>query len=106
MSTLSGSSAPDETDDSAGVGTVTVRYWAAARAAAGVESDRLAVAGPVSLAEVTQQVLTLHQDSRLHDVIGVCSVLVGDRPARTQDPAEVMVEPGTTVEFLPPFAGG
>ena len=104
MSTLSGPPSADETDGAAG--TVTVRYWAAARAAAGVAADRLAVTGPVSLAEVTQQALALHRGSRLGDVIGVCSVLVGDRPAGTGDPAQVVVEPGTTVEFLPPFAGG
>jgi sulfur-carrier protein len=109
MSTSSGSSAPDETNDTGApgeAGIVTVRYWAAARAAAGVEADQLTVSGPVSLAEVTQQALALHRGSRLDEVIGVCSVLVGDRPARTQDPAQVVVEPGTTVEFLPPFAGG
>ncbi len=77
MSSVSSSSAPLET------GAVTVRYWASARSAAGVEADQLAVAGPVSLAEVTQQVLALHRGSRLSDVIAVCSVLVGDRPAGT-----------------------
>jgi molybdopterin synthase sulfur carrier subunit len=100
MSSSPSSSAPSET------GSVTVRYWASARSAAGVESDELVVEGPVSLAEVTQQVLALHRGSRLSDVIAVCSVLVGDRPAGTRDPGQVMVEPGTTVEFLPPFAGG
>jgi molybdopterin converting factor small subunit len=104
MSSTSGTSNGRETD--VDVGSVTVRYWAAARSAAGVESDRLAVAGPVSLAEITQQVLALHRGSRLGDVIAVCSVLVGDRPAGTRDPAQVVVEPGATVEFLPPFAGG
>jgi len=100
MSTIPGASAGDETK------TITVRYWASARAAAGVESDRLTVTGPVSLAEVTQQVLALHRGSRLEDVIAVCSVLVGDRPAGKGDPAQVVVEPGASVEFLPPFAGG
>ena len=44
---------------------------------------------------------------RFADVLGVCSVLVGDRPvgdATTRRPS--IVAPGTTVEFLPPFAGG
>jgi molybdopterin synthase sulfur carrier subunit len=100
MSTNSSSPVTHET------GAVTVRYWASARSAAGVEADELAVEGPVSLAEVTQQVLALHRGSRLSDVIAVCSVLVGDRPAGTRDPAQVVVEPGSTVEFLPPFAGG
>jgi molybdopterin converting factor small subunit len=38
--------------------------------------------------------------------VGVCSVLVGDRPVRSQDPATVAVAPGSVVELLPPFAGG
>jgi molybdopterin converting factor small subunit len=32
--------------------------------------------------------------------------MVGDRPVTTGDPASVIVAPGATVEFLPPFAGG
>jgi len=39
-------------------------------------------------------------------VLEVCSVLVGDRPVASRDPDSVVVEPGETVEFLPPFAGG
>lgn len=100
MSTEPPASPPDET------GVVTVRYWAGARAAAGVASDELAVTGPVSLAEVTQQVLALHRGSRLESVVAVCSVLVGDTPVGTRDPAQVVVPPGSSVEFLPPFAGG
>jgi molybdopterin synthase sulfur carrier subunit len=100
MTSSPSSSAPPET------GAVRVRYWASARSAAGVESDQLAVEGPVSLADVTQQVLALHRGSRLSDVIAACSVLVDDRPAGTSDPTQVLVAPGSTVEFLPPFAGG
>ena len=86
--------------------TVTVRYWASARAAAGVATDALSVDGPVTLAELRDRAVALHPGTRLEAVIGVCSVLVGDRPVATQDPATVMVHPGQTVEFLPPFAGG
>jgi molybdopterin converting factor small subunit len=86
--------------------TVTVRYWASARAAAGVASDDLPVAGPVSLADLRDRASVLHPDTRLAAVLGVCSVLVGDRPVGSQDPARVLVQPGETVEFLPPFAGG
>jgi len=85
---------------------VTVHYWAAARSAAGVASDELAVAGPVSLAEVRDLAVGLHPGTRLPDVLKICSVLVGDRPVATQDPEQVVVQPGQTVEFLPPFAGG
>ena len=86
--------------------TVTVRYWASARAAAGVASDALPVDGPVTLADLRERAVALHPGTRLEAVLGACSVLVGDRPVATQDPATVMVGPGETVEFLPPFAGG
>jgi molybdopterin converting factor small subunit len=86
-------------------GAATVRYWAAARAAAGVSEET--VAAPVTLAELLDEVVARHADRpRLKDVVAVCSVLVGDRPAGTSDPATVRVEPGDTVELLPPFAGG
>jgi len=100
---------PDETGVSAGA-AVTVRYWAAARAAAGTGADRVAVSGPISLTDLRARVLDLHPEAHpgapLADVLAVCSVLIGDRPVATQDPGLVVVEPGDTVEFLPPFAGG
>jgi sulfur-carrier protein len=85
---------------------IRVRYWAAARSAAGTAEDLVDVAGPVTLAEVREEVVRRHAGSRLAEVIAVCSVLVGDQPVATRDPAAVMVAPGTTIEFLPPFAGG
>jgi molybdopterin converting factor small subunit len=88
-------------------GTVTVRYWAAARAAAGVDSDVVAAGAGTTLASVLAAVRDLHADRpRLGDVIGVCSVLVGDRPVGSRSPADVAVSDGDTVELLPPFAGG
>jgi sulfur-carrier protein len=90
-----------------GTGTVTVRYWAAARAAAGVTSDTLEVGDGTTLAAVLASVRDLHADRpRLADVVAVCSVLLGDRPVGAADPREVRVAPGDTVELLPPFAGG
>lgn len=88
-------------------GSVTVRYWASARAAAGVESDVLPVEARTTLADVLAAAGALHADRpRLADVLGVCSVLVGDRPIGSADPAQVALRPGDTVELLPPFAGG
>ena len=86
--------------------TVTVRYWAGARAAAGTAEDVFAVAGDVSLADLVARVLERHPDDRMARTVAVCSVLVGDRPVRSQDPAAVSVAPGSVVELLPPFAGG
>jgi molybdopterin converting factor small subunit len=96
-----------ETGTSSVSPSVTVRYWAAARAAAGVDADTVAVAGGTTLAEVLDEVRRLHADRpRLAEVIGVCSVLVGDRPVGATDPAAVPLRPGDSVELLPPFAGG
>ena len=86
--------------------TVTVRYWAGARAAAGTAEDDFAVDGDVTLADLVSLVLERHPDDRMARTVAVCSVLLGDRPVRSQDPASVLVEPGSVVELLPPFAGG
>ena len=88
------------------VETIAVRYWAAARDAAGVAGEELVVRGPIALAEVRSRLVAAHPDSRLSAVLAICSVLLGDRPVGTVDPGSVLVEPGATVEFLPPFAGG
>jgi len=83
---------------------VRVRYWAAARAAAGRDSDE--VPGE-TLADVLTAVRQLHADqARFARVLDVCSVLVGDRPVGSRDPATVRIGAGETVELLPPFAGG
>jgi len=85
---------------------VRVHYWAAAKAAAGVAGDDLPVDGPISLSEVLRRAVALHPDTRLGDVLKSCSALLGDRPVTAEDPDAVVVAPGSTVEFLPPFAGG
>ena len=85
---------------------IRVRYWAAAKAAAGTPSDDLHVTGPTTLAEVRRLAVALHPGTRLAEVLPVCSTLVGDRPMGSADPEDVLVEPGSSVEFLPPFAGG
>jgi molybdopterin synthase sulfur carrier subunit len=95
------------TDRQTNVGYVTLRYWASAKAAAGTDSDALEVAGPVTLAELVSRAREAHADSsRFAEVISCCSLMVGDRPVTTDDPTSVVVQPGATVEFLPPFAGG
>ncbi len=104
MNAATSAPSPDETP--ASVGVVTVNYWAAARAAAGVPSDVLAVTGPISLADVLARVIALHPSGQLERVLGICSALVGDRPVSVLAPESVVVGVGDSVEFLPPFAGG
>ena len=94
-------------DDVTTAGHVTLRYWASARAAAGTDRDEIEVDGTVTLAELVGAARVRHADSaRFAEVLSCCSVMVGDRPVTSDDPAAVMVAPGASVEFLPPFAGG
>jgi len=85
---------------------IRVRYWAAAKAAAGTPSDDVPVNGSLPLAELRRAAAELHPDHRLAEVLAVCSTLVGEQPVGTADPDSVVIEAGSTVEFLPPFAGG
>ena len=86
--------------------TIHVHYWAAARSAAGTAGDDLPVDRPITLAEVLARAIALHPGTRLPDVLAICSTLIGDRPVNAEDPGDVLVSPGSSVEFLPPFAGG
>ncbi|WP_067433998.1 MoaD/ThiS family protein [Nocardioides jensenii] len=99
--------APDSAPASQRETQIIVRYWASARAAAGVNEDVLDVDEPLTLTEIRARALALHPDApTLERVIGACSVLVDDEPAGRRDPDTVRVRPGQSVEFLPPFAGG
>jgi molybdopterin converting factor small subunit len=84
---------------------VRVRYWAAAKAAAGVAEESFA--GATDLAALLDAVRARHaSDPRLADVLQRCSYLVDEVSPGTRPLAEVGVAPGTTVDILPPFAGG
>ena len=89
---------PRATASSAGPGTVTVRYWAGARAAAGVDTDALPAAG--TAAQLRESLSALRPG--LAAVLPVCTLLVDGRAAAPEDP----VPAGAAVEVLPPFAGG
>ena len=83
---------------------VTVRYWAAAKAAIGFGEEKITLDAPVTVAHVRAAVTTRHPQAER--VIGVCSVLVADQPAGSADGTTTVVPSGAVVEFLPPFAGG
>jgi molybdopterin converting factor small subunit len=84
--------------------TVTVRYWAAVRSAAGVAEEQVDAR---TLADLQQEILRRHSDSeRFADVLSICSTLIGSVPVGAREPSEVTLSPGDTVELLPPFAGG
>jgi molybdopterin converting factor small subunit len=77
---------------------VTVRYWAAARAAAGTAEEQLEAA---TVAELVDRAGALHGPT-LGAVLARCAFLVDGVRARPQD----RLAGGATVEALPPFAGG
>jgi sulfur-carrier protein len=86
-------------------GTVTVRYWASARAAAGRVEDTVEGAG--TMQGVLDGALSLHpDDDRFARVLAISSLLLGDRPVRREELDRLPVSPGDVVEVLPPFAGG
>lgn len=91
-------------EDALSVGHVTLRYWASARAAAGVAEERFEAPDGLDLASLVQRA-GAGRDA-LARVLATCSVLIGDRPVASADPSTVRVRPGDVVEFLPPFAGG
>ena len=78
-------------------GAVTVRYWAAARAATGVDSDRHP---GDTVGAVIDAAVARHPD--LARVARVATFLVDGRKAGR----DAVVGPNSTVEVLPPFAGG
>jgi molybdopterin converting factor small subunit len=84
------------------VPTVTVRYWAGMRQAAGVETEQ--VAGQ-TLAEVLLAVRH-RRDEAFARSLAVCSLVVSEKPVGTRDAESVTLVEGDVVEVLPPFAGG
>ena len=79
-----------------------LRYFAAIRAEAGV-GEELVSGG--TLAEVLAAA-SGSRDQRFADVLAVCSFLVDGEPAGTRDHASVRIRDASTVDCLPPFAGG
>jgi molybdopterin converting factor small subunit len=84
---------------------VVVRYWAAAKAAAGVAEESYAAQS--TLEALLAAVRSRHPDGRLAEVLQRCSYLVDEvSPGAGRDPADVDVPAGAVVDVLPPFAGG
>jgi sulfur-carrier protein len=84
--------------------SVTVRYWAAAKEAAGVaeetlDADTLAAALAAALAR-------RGADSRLRQVLDRSSFLVDGSSVGASGASEVVLPEAAVIEVLPPFAGG
>ena len=80
---------------------ITVRYFAAARAAAGVEAERVSLADGTVLSGLADQLARQHGPGLARGLTAASFLInevagAGDRP----------VPAGATVDVLPPFAGG
>ena len=77
---------------------ITVRYFAAAAEAAGVDTEQLPAG---SAAQVRTAMVAAH-GAALDRVLARCSLLAGGTRVDDDDP----IPAGTTLDVLPPFAGG
>ena len=82
--------------------TGTIRYWAAARDAAGTAEERYDAA---TLADALAGARS-GRDARFARVLAVCSILVDGDPVGGRDGDAIRLTEGGTIEVLPPFAGG
>jgi sulfur-carrier protein len=83
---------------------VTLRYWAAAKEAAGIAEETIAadtLAGALSAAGASAS-----QDSVFRAVLARSSFLIDGNPVGVRAPDAVMLYDASVIEVLPPFAGG
>jgi molybdopterin synthase sulfur carrier subunit len=78
---------------------VTVRYFAGARAASGVDTE---LHDADTLEQLVGQIVGAHGE-KLERVLTACSFLVDGTSTRNR---ALTLAPGAVVDVLPPFAGG
>ena len=79
--------------------TVTVRYFAGARAAVGVDTESR---DATTLEDLVGQIVDAHGE-RMARVLTACSFLVDGTQTRDRS---MRLSSGAVVDVLPPFAGG
>ena len=80
---------------------VTVRYFAAARAAAGLESETRVLPTGTTVADLVEKLA--NRGTHLATILSRCSYLRDGIAVRDEASA---LSAGDTVDVLPPFAGG
>jgi sulfur-carrier protein len=83
--------------------TVTMRYWAAARDAAGVAEQSLDAG---TLAAALTAAADADVTGRLRPVLARASFLIDGDPVGRRAAESVLLREGNIIEVLPPFAGG
>jgi sulfur-carrier protein len=83
---------------------VTIRFWAAAKEAAGVPEESV---DAVTLRDALYSVVASRRpDTRLATVIARSSFLVNADPVGRAATESIVLDEGAVIEVLPPFAGG
>jgi len=83
---------------------VTIRYWAAAKEAAGVAEESVDAA---TLRDALNAAVAGRKpDPRLATVIARSSFLVNADPVGRAARESIVLDEGAVIEVLPPFAGG
>jgi sulfur-carrier protein len=83
---------------------VTIRYWAAAKAAAGLPEESLEA---VTLRDALNAAVARRKPgSHLAQVLARSSFLVDANQVGHADPQSIVLDDGAVIEVLPPFAGG
>ena len=80
---------------------VNVRYFAAARAAAGSDGEALSVEPDATIADLIE--ILSRRDPKLATVLSRCSYLCDGVAVRNH---EMPLRTGHIIDVLPPFAGG
>jgi sulfur-carrier protein len=93
--------AAEVTDQAGSSVGITVRYFAAARAAAGSDSEQLTVRTGATVGELVDGLRGRSRE--LARVLVRCSFLCNGLAVRDQAQA---LQAGNTIDVLPPFAGG
>jgi sulfur-carrier protein len=89
--------------------TVTLRYWAAAKQAAGVAEETISagtLAAALEAAVSAREQYAAGADCELRTVLARSSFLVDGSPVGRRAPETVTLREAAVVEVLPPFAGG
>ena len=83
---------------------VTIRYWAAAKEAAGTAEESV---DAMTLRDALDAAIASRRpDTRLETVIARSSFLVNADPVGRARKESITLDDGAVIEVLPPFAGG
>ena len=83
---------------------VTIRYWAAAKQAAGLAEETVSASTLSGALDAVRSIRS--SDSRFAAVIARSSFLIDEKPVGQRDASSIVLPEGAVIEVLPAFAGG